>query len=65
MPEFQDKWGKSTAKSRYGTTPTFKQPPADSNKPQCPEDKQGPGYDNDASGWVRGQAKDPHFKPGP
>jgi hypothetical protein len=27
---------------------------AESNEPQSPEDKHGPKYDNDASGWVRG-----------
>ena len=55
MPQDTQKWGKTTAKSRYGTTPTFSQPPADSNKPQCPEDKQGPGYENSVpSNWLRG-----------
>lgn len=64
MAQNTEKWGKATAKARYGSTPTFKQPPADSNKPQFKEDAQGPGYDNDTSGWVDGKGKDPHFRSG-
>ena len=51
------KWGKQTAKDRYGS------PKVDSTlmsqksdeAPQCPEDKRGPDYDNNApSNWLRG-----------
>lgn len=35
--------------------------PADQQKPQDPEDKHGPKYDNDTSGWVRGVGQKPGF----
>jgi len=41
-----------------------KGPPADQSRPQSPEDKQGPGYANDASGWVRGAGENATQKPG-
>ena len=34
------------------------------NRPQDPEDFHGPGYSNDASGWVRGAGEDATTKPG-
>jgi hypothetical protein len=64
MPEFVEKWGKNTARSRYGTTPEFS-PSPDQSAPQCPEDKQGPGYKNDTpSGWVTGAGENATGKPG-
>ena len=34
--------------------------------PQAVNDEHGPGYDNDAQGWVRGRGKPyPHFDSGP
>ena len=30
--------------------------------PQCPEDQRAPGYDNIASGWVRGAIGKPTMK---
>lgn len=33
-------------------------------KPQAPEDRQGPKYDNDASGWVRSPGESAEGKPG-
>lgn len=62
--KFTDKWGKDTAKARYGTGKEYS-PPKDESQPQDPVDQHGPDYKNDASGWVRGQGKDPHFKRGP
>lgn len=39
--------------------------PKNENEPQDPVDKHGPGYDNDASGWVRGQGEPyPNFDKG-
>ena len=48
------KWGKQTAKERYGTaTGSISQKPEEA--PQCPEDKRGPDYDNNTpSNWLRG-----------
>lgn len=65
MPEFVDKWGKKTATERYGNhNKTFPAPP-DQSQPQMPEDKQGPGYDNDTpSSWVTGANEDATGKPG-
>jgi hypothetical protein len=34
------------------------------NRNQDPEDFHGPGYSNDASGWVRGAGEDATTKPG-
>lgn len=56
MAQFVDKWGKSTAKSRYGSASESIVNP--SNKecyPQSREDQQGPDYNNDTpSNWLRG-----------
>jgi len=41
-----------------------KGPPADQTANQAPEDKQGAGYKNDASGWVRGAGENATQKPG-
>lgn len=42
--------------SRIADTPNSatSPPPPQQYQPQMPEDKTGPGYQNDASGWVRG-----------
>jgi len=71
-----EKWGRDTARERYGgTTKTFAPPPI-ANKPQRLGDSsnlQGPGYDNIArKDWVRGFGKGgvesaegmPNFRPG-
>jgi len=63
MTQNVEKWGRATAKARYGGGATFS-PPADQSKPQMPEDKHGPRYDNDASGWVRGAGETAENKPG-
>jgi hypothetical protein len=36
-----------------------KGPALRNNRPQDPEDAHGPGYDGDASGWVRGARGEP------
>lgn len=55
MTQNTEKWGKATAKSRYGGGhKTFPAPKA-ANEPQFPEDSHGADYNNDApSNWVRG-----------
>jgi hypothetical protein len=35
--------------------------PVDQQKPQDPEDKHGPKYDNDTKGWVKGDGQYPNF----
>lgn len=64
MRQDTSKWGKATAKSRYGSHPTFSPPSGSEQAIQCPEDKHGPKYDNDASGWVRGAGGTATNKPG-
>ena len=63
MVQSTEKWGKAAARERYGQPKSGGVTPAKSEQaPQCPEDKHGAGYDNDASGWVRGVGKPyPHF----
>jgi len=71
-----EKWGRDTARERYGgTTKTFSRPEI-ANKPQKLGDAnnlQGPGYDNiRRKDWVRGYGKNgtesaesmPNFRPG-
>ncbi len=54
MVKDTEKWGRDTAKERYGVakgTLNMKSEEA----PQCPEDKRGPDYDNNTpSNWLRG-----------
>lgn len=63
MPEYQDKWGRSTAKQRYGDhDKTYPGAPEGQCYPQCPEDKQGPKYNNDTpNNWLRGNGNKPGF----
>lgn len=64
MTKDTNKWGTDTAKERYGTGKTFS-PPPEQSKPQMPEDKQGPGYENDTpETWVSGANEDATTKPG-
>ena len=71
-----EKWGRDTARERYGgTAKTFSRPEIQ-NKPQKlgdPNNLQAPGYDNiHAKDWVRGFGKGgvesaegkPNFRPG-
>ena len=62
MTQDTQKWGKTAAKSRYGSTPTFR-PPADQSQPQFPEDAHGANYANDAAGWVCGAGESGEGKP--
>jgi len=55
--------------SRLAGTPNAQTaaPPTDQHAPQAAGDRnnlQGPGYDNDASGWVRGAGESAEDKPG-
>lgn len=60
-----EKWGRGAARERYGSPKDSGVTPAPSQQGvQDPEAKHGSGYDNDASGWVRGmgsQSPHPHF----
>ena len=61
------KWGKATAKERYGTAQGRLDNNPEANNLQAPQDIQDkhlPGYANDSDGWVRGKGKNapyPHF----
>ncbi len=56
-------WGRETAKERYKQPNKEAVSPAPTQQPpQDPEDKHEVGYDNDASGWVRGHGSPyPYF----
>jgi hypothetical protein len=57
-------WGEAKATERYGGgTRTFPPPSDRPQKPQAPEDKHGPAYDNDTSGWVRAPGESAESKP--
>jgi hypothetical protein len=55
--EEAEKWGRQTARERYGA---LQQPDnmaaKNTSRPQFAEDKQGPGYDNEVpvDSWLRG-----------
>jgi hypothetical protein len=48
-----EKWGRTTARERYGSPQHFHgaPPPKDQSGPQDPGSKHGPNYNNDTSGW--------------
>lgn len=58
QPHEMQKWGRDTARERYGK---LHEPPLSQKSeeaPQCPEDKRGPDYDNNTpDNWVRGMGK--------
>lgn len=68
MAKIQDvqKWGLVTADRRYGSIKAKGGNASCECSPQFPEDKHGPGYDNDvASNWLRGMGKgEAEGKPG-
>ncbi len=58
MAKSTHEWGREKARARYNTDKRDTLGPnVEVQKPQMPEDKQAAGYDNDASGWVRGMGK--------
>jgi hypothetical protein len=60
-----EKWGRGAAISRYGQRPTPNMKAKDGTRPQSPEDKQGPGYDNiHPNDWVRSKGESAEGKPG-
>ena len=61
-----EKWGRKTADRRYGSIKPNKDNASCECSPQSPEDKHGPGYDNDTpSNWLRGMGKgEAEGKPG-
>ena len=65
MTKFVEKWGRDTARERYGAPNPGSMKAAEGQElPQSPEDKQGPKYANQTSGWVRGDGEDATNKPG-
>lgn len=64
MTKNVEKWGRDTARERYGAPNPGSMKAPDQSEPQCPEDKQGPKYDNQTSGWVRGAGENATNKPG-
>lgn len=65
-PKDLDAWGRSTAKSRYGSLGGGTKASESQQRPQDPEDKHGPKYDNNTpSNWLRGMgSKRAEGKPG-
>lgn len=62
MANHLEKWGRATARERYGKVKSdFGK--TESNQPQFEADSHGPNYDNDvpADGWLRKKAES---KPG-
>jgi len=66
MAEYQDKWGRKTARERYGSHPNPNMKPEDTSAPQKLGDKnnlRGPDWQDDhANDWVRGAGMRPGFK---
>jgi hypothetical protein len=64
----QEKWGRDTARKRYGSLDyQFNAPPQprDQSQPQDPVDRHGPNYSNDVpNSWLRGGGKGGEGKPG-
>jgi hypothetical protein len=63
-----EKWGRDTARSRYGSLKyeNGAPRPADASRPQRLGDSgnlQAPGFRNDTSGWVRGEGGTAETKP--
>lgn len=56
MTKNTQQWGKDEARERYGAVePGGDRPSDELQKPQCPEDKHGPGYSNPTpDDWRRG-----------
>ncbi len=56
MAENESKWGRKTARARYGAPKSPDMRPKDEHGPQRLGDSNnlhGPGYENDTSGWLR------------
>ncbi len=67
MAEYESKWGRKTARERYGALKSPNTKPEDVHAPQRLGDSNnlhGPDYENDASGWVRAPNEDATGKPG-
>lgn len=52
-----EKWGRDTARERYSMGTQNLEGPTTGQKPQDPIDQRGKNYENDSSGWVRGEGK--------
>lgn len=71
MVDYVEKWGRKTARERYGMPKAgFGPPKEDMSAPQKagdPNNLRAPTYDNETSGWVRGageSGKPPNFDKG-
>jgi len=68
MPDYTDKWGRKTARERYGApTNQGMVPPEDRSEPQELGDKnnlRGPDWKDDhPNDWVRGKGESAEGKP--
>jgi hypothetical protein len=63
--EETEKWGRDTARSRYGEARSPSMKATDATKPQAREDKQAAGYRNEVpvSSWLRGGGESAEGKP--
>jgi hypothetical protein len=61
----EQKWGRQTARERYGSLKyeNGAPRPADKRYPQFKQDQPGPNYANQTSGWVHGENEDATKKP--
>jgi hypothetical protein len=66
--EETEKWGNATAYERYGKPQQPDMKAKDMSQPQDPQDKRGPGWQNDTpNNWLRGANEDgrpPNFDKG-
>jgi len=55
MVDDTQKWGRKTARERYGSLPEPNMKAKDMSEPQFPEDKRGPDWEDDTpNNWLRG-----------
>jgi hypothetical protein len=61
----EQKWGRDTARERYGEARSPSMKATDATKPQSPEDKHSPNYRNEVptSRWLRGGGESAEGKP--
>jgi hypothetical protein len=59
-----EKWGRDTARERYGSLKQGGMTAKDTHGPQAPTDKQAPGYANiHRNDWIRGAGESAEGKP--
>ena len=65
MVDDTQKWGRKTARERYGPLRETDMKPKDMSEPQFPEDKRGSDWQDDAPGnWLRAKGESAEGKPG-